>query len=154
MNWSGGGFSTVFARPSYQDAAVTNYLSSAANLPAASFYNATGRGYPDVSALGTNYNVFAEGNWVTMSGTSCASPTFSGVVSLIVAERIAAGNSSLGFLNPTLYRLGKVGYDVVSGQSQDTNCLFATIPGFPAATGWDAVSGLGTPDYNFLRQSL
>ncbi len=154
VNWSGGGFSTVFARPAYQDAAVSRYLSSAANLPASTFYNSTGRGYPDVSALGTNYNVYVGGAWQQVSGTSCASPTFSGVVSLIVAERIAAGNSSLGFLNPTLYRLGKVGYDVVSGQSQDTNCLFATIPGFPAAAGWDAVSGLGTPDYAYLRRSL
>lgn len=155
VDWSGGGFSTVFGRPAYQDAAVRNYFSTAANMPNASFYNASGRGYPDVSALGTNYNVFVGNSWQEVSGTSCASPTFSGIVSLIVAERIAAGNTSLGFINPALYQLGKVGYDVVAGQSQDTNCIpFFPIKGFPASTGWDAVSGLGTPDYEYLRQSL
>lgn len=154
VNWSGGGFSTVFARPAYQDAAVQTYLRTAQDLPPASFYNASGRGYPDVAALGTNFEVIVGGLWKDVSGTSAASPTFAGIVSLIVAERIAAGQSALGFLNPTLYALGRVGFDVTRGKSLDTNCDRGILPGFPAATGWDAISGLGTPDYTFLRANL
>lgn len=155
VNWSGGGFSTVFTRPAWQAAAVKKYFEvAAASLPPQSFYAANGRGYPDVSALGANFDVVVAGQWQLVSGTSAASPTFAGVVSLIVAERLAKGQSALGFLNPKLYQLGRVGYDVVEGASVDTNCLFQTLPGFPAAAGWDAVSGLGTPSYTYLRAHL
>lgn len=155
VNWSGGGFSTVFTRPAWQAAAVKKYFEvAAASLPPQSFYAANGRGYPDVSALGANFDVVVAGQWQLVSGTSAASPTFAGVVSLIVAERLAKGQSALGFLNPKLYQLGRVGYDVVEGASVDTNCLFQTLPGFPAVAGWDAVSGLGTPSYTYLRAHL
>eukprot|EP00331_Platyophrya_macrostoma_P019744 CAMPEP_0176466656 /NCGR_PEP_ID=MMETSP0127-20121128/38022_1 /TAXON_ID=938130 /ORGANISM="Platyophrya macrostoma, Strain WH" /LENGTH=527 /DNA_ID=CAMNT_0017859865 /DNA_START=40 /DNA_END=1620 /DNA_ORIENTATION=- len=123
VNWSGGGFSTQFTRPSWQAAAVKKYFEVAsASLPPQSFYAANGRGYPDVSALGANFDVVVAGQWQLVSGTSAASPTFAGVVSLIVAERLAKGQSALGFLNPKLYQLGRVGYDVVEGASVDTNC--------------------------------
>lgn len=155
VNWSGGGFSTAFTRPAWQAAAVKKYFEvAAASLPPQSFYAANGRGYPDVSALGANFDVVVAGQWQLVSGTSAASPTFAGVVSLIVAERLAKGQSALGFLNPKLYQLGRVGYDVVEGASVDTNCLFQTLPGFPAVAGWDAVSGLGTPSYTYLRAHL
>jgi len=49
---SGGGFSNVGAQPSYQTAAVTAYLSSGVALPPASYFNKTGRGYPDVAGFG------------------------------------------------------------------------------------------------------
>eukprot|EP00331_Platyophrya_macrostoma_P008612 CAMPEP_0176426888 /NCGR_PEP_ID=MMETSP0127-20121128/12204_1 /TAXON_ID=938130 /ORGANISM="Platyophrya macrostoma, Strain WH" /LENGTH=602 /DNA_ID=CAMNT_0017808229 /DNA_START=43 /DNA_END=1854 /DNA_ORIENTATION=- len=155
VNWSGGGFSTQFTRPSWQAAAVKKYFEVAsASLPPQSFYAANGRGYPDVSALGANFDVVVAGQWQLVSGTSAASPTFAGVVSLIVAERLAKGQSALGFLNPKLYQLGRVGYDVVEGASVDTNCDTGTLPGFPTAAGWDAVSGLGTPSYTYLRANL
>ena len=41
-----------------------------------------------------------------VSGTSCAAPTFSGIVARINAARLAAGKSTLGFLNPFLYGAG------------------------------------------------
>merc|ERR1712216_965118 len=50
---SGGGFSDTFAIPEYQQAVVAAYKASPdANLPDARWWNNTGRGYPDVSALG------------------------------------------------------------------------------------------------------
>merc|ERR1719506_45439 len=63
--WSagGGGFSDAFDIPAYQAEAVAAYKArSDANLPDQSFWNNTGRGYPDVAALGgqkTSYCVQA-----------------------------------------------------------------------------------------------
>ena len=51
---SGGGFSNVAPQPAWQTAAVAGYLASGALLPPAGDYNASGRAYPDVSALGHN----------------------------------------------------------------------------------------------------
>ena len=155
VTWSGGGFSDTFARPTYQESAVANYLRTNGKLPKSSYYNASGRAYPDVSALGTNFNINVNGGFELVSGTSAASPTFAGVLTLIAAERSAAGKPKLGFLNPTIYSLGKVGYDVVNGQNQDTNCIPGVpIEGFAAQAGFDPVSGLGTPDYDYLRANL
>lgn len=53
-SFSGGGFSNIFPRPSYQDDAVTNYLNSLGNTNAGLF-NTSGRAYPDVSAEGVNF---------------------------------------------------------------------------------------------------
>ena len=49
----GGGFSNTFSPPDYQKAAVHGYLSNPnAKPPPSSMWNASGRGYPDVAALG------------------------------------------------------------------------------------------------------
>jgi tripeptidyl-peptidase-1 len=160
VNFSGGGFSNYFKTPEWQKTAVAAYLASGAKLPKPSFFNATGRGFPDVAALGTNFMIFAPGQmgggstWWPVSGTSCASPTFAAVITRVNAHRLAAGKPTLGFLNPAIYALGKVGYDVAAGSSVDTDCFGIPIPGFPAVKGWDAVSGLGTPDFTFLANSL
>lgn len=155
VSFSGGGFSTAFTAPSWQAASIAAYLqSTTVSLPNASFYNATGRGYPDVSALGTNYDICVNGQWQNVSGTSCASPVFAGIIALIAAERASSGQPALGFLNPKLYQLGKVGFDVTQGASQYTDCFGIPLPGFPATVGWDAVSGLGTPDFAYLSKNL
>lgn len=59
---SGGGFSTLYSRPAWQNNAVNGYFSSlsAAQQPAAG-YTAGGRGYPDVSALAFNYRIIIGG---------------------------------------------------------------------------------------------
>ena len=51
---SGGGFSNVYPRPTWQEDAVATYLSGR-TAPPASFFNPTGRGYPDVAAIGSQY---------------------------------------------------------------------------------------------------
>ena len=161
VSFSGGGFSNYFGTPAWQKPAVQAYLSSGATLPKSHFFNATGRAFPDVSALGTNFMVFSPksggaSQWWPVSGTSCASPTFAGVITRVNAARMSAGKPALGFLNPAIYKLGKVGKDVTAGINVDPDCLFGIIkiPGFPAVAGWDAVSGLGTPDYAFLLSNL
>jgi hypothetical protein len=73
----------------------------------------------------------------TVGGTSASSPTFAAVIALVNDALIAAGKPSLGFLNPWLYKGAyKALTDVTSGSSIGCNST-----GFPAAVGWDPVTG-------------
>jgi len=145
VSFSGGGFSNVFDRPSYQDDAVQKYFTMP-DLPPQQYYNQSGRGIPDVSALSTNFEVVIENFTGPVSGTSAASPTFAGVISLLNDIRYQQGKSPLGFINPLLYTLQHIGFDVTQGNNKHIPCP----EGFPATEGWDAVSGLGTPQLNVL----
>ena len=146
--WSGssGGFSWRWERPKYQKEAVTKYLKTA-TLPAASHYNGTNRGFPDVSAQATNFLVINGGHTEGVAGTSCACPTFSGIVGLLNDLRIKAGKSSLGMLNPMFYQNAAAFTDITKGSNPGCG-----TKGFPAIAGWDPVTGLGTPDYKALAK--
>lgn len=100
--FSSGGFSNVFARPSYQTANVATYLTALGKTNAGKF-NTTGRGFPDVSAQGENVQIVVDTKTGSVAGTSCSSPIFASVISLLNDRLIAAGKSPLGFLNPFLY---------------------------------------------------
>ena len=102
--YSGGGFSNVFAQPSYQTAAVKTFLTSHKPPYAASVYNASGRGYPDVAALGLNIVNIDGGKQISQGGTSASAPIFASIMNLINDARLAAGKNTTGFLNPTLYK--------------------------------------------------
>jgi len=147
-SYSGGGFSDAFARPSYQDAAIKNYLANNASgqLPPPSLYNISGRGIPDISAVATNYQIVLSNVTYPVSGTSAASPTIAAIFSTINDVLLKNGKKPVGFLNPSLYALNNVGYDVLSGSNPSKKCDM----GFGAVAGWDAVTGLGTPDYPTL----
>ena len=155
--WTGssGGFSNYYPAPLYQSSAVSSYLSSYLSSPSASAnkgkFNASGRGFPDVSAQGTNFEVVVDGSAEGVEGTSCASPTFASVISLLNDRLVAAGKSPLGFLNPFLYSAaGKAALnDVTSGSNPG-----CSTNGFPAKAGWDPVTGLGTPDFAKLLSAI
>lgn len=104
---SGGGFSGVFAQPPWQAAAVAAYLRSGVQLPPAGSYATAGRAYPDVSAMGHSYPVVMAGSLYPVDGTSASAPTFSAIVAQLNAQRAAAGQPPLGFLNPALYSLNQ-----------------------------------------------
>ncbi|KAM4697237.1 tripeptidyl-peptidase 1 [Discoglossus pictus] len=156
---SGGGFSNFFPMPDYQASAVSHYLKSPVKLPPGSYYNHSGRAYPDVAALSDNYWVVTNGipiPWV--SGTSASTPVFGGILSLINDHRLKKGLSPLGFLNPALYRLqansSAALYDVTEGCH--LSCIDDLVlgQGFCAAPGWDPVTGWGTPNYPELLRGL
>ncbi|CDO69264.1 hypothetical protein BN946_scf185042.g166 [Trametes cinnabarina] len=142
---SSGGFSNIFPAPQYQSDAISSYLSTLGSTNAGLF-NTSGRAYPDVSASGINYQVTINGTVTPVSGTSASTPVFASVVALLNDRFIAAGKPAMGFLNPFLYSTGKSALnDITEGNNPGCG-----TNGFPAATGWDPVTGLGTPDFNKL----
>ncbi|KAK7031746.1 Tripeptidyl-peptidase sed3 [Favolaschia claudopus] len=144
--FSSGGFSNYFPIPAYQAKDVAAYLAfidSLGTIPESGRFNRSGRGFPDVSAQGENFPIVLNGEFVTVEGTSCSSPTF--------ASLVAAGKPILGFLNPFLY--SPAGHaalnDVLFGDN-----LGCGTDGFFGHAGWDAVTGLGTPNYTALRTTV
>jgi tripeptidyl-peptidase I len=103
---SGGGFSNVINRATlapWQDAAVATYLSDPSNIPPLSYFNASGRAYPDVATYGSNYFVYLNASIVRESGTSASAPVFAAMVTLWNDMRLAYGYSPMGFIAPFLY---------------------------------------------------
>lgn len=149
---SGGGFSNIFTAPDYQKAAISSYLASA-SLPDAALFNATGRAIPDVAAVATNFRVIMQGFWDnSCSGTSASAPVWAAALALVNDQRLGSGKKTLGFVNPALYSAGVagVGTDITTGENKAGGCK----QGFPAAQGWDPVTGLGTPNFATLLKSL
>ncbi|CAF0856154.1 unnamed protein product [Adineta steineri] len=142
--YSGGGFSNRFAIPTYQKTAVQNYFKNHKPSYTAQQYNnsETTRGFPDVSANGANYLIYDDGTPQLVYGTSASSPVFASVIALIVDSRLAAGKGPIGFINPALYNNSIILNDITSGTNQGCN-----TNGFSAVSGWDPVTGLGTPNF-------
>jgi subtilase family serine protease len=69
-----------------------------------SYYNQSGRGYPDVSAVGLNILLYFDTQPAFVGGTSASAPIFASIINLINENRLAAGKSTVGFINPTLYK--------------------------------------------------
>jgi tripeptidyl-peptidase-1 len=121
------------------------------DFPPAQYFNSTGRGYPDVSALAgvkNPYCVAAGGSLSGVGGTSAACPVVSAIFAKLNEVRLAKGGRPLGFLNPFIYLHGPSAFnDVQSGNNNGGG-----KEGFPATEGWDAATGWGTPDYEKLSQ--
>jgi len=142
--FSGGGFSNVFAMPSYQKQAMATYFAENAPPYGADRFNnsQTVRGYPDVSANGVNYVTAVNGQFSLAFGTSASAPTFASLINMINEKRIDAKKTPVGFLNPTLYANPQVLNDITNGGNQGCG-----TKGFSSVQGWDPVTGLGTPNY-------
>ena len=141
---SGGGFSRVIARPSYQD-----------GVPGIGAY----RGVPDVAAIASPHTGMAvitstgSGSYTLEGhgGTSASAPLWAGLIALADQD---AGHH-LGSVNSAIYRIGrgpqyhKAFHDVTSG---DNSVSFPpeTITGYQAKAGWDPVTGWGSPDASVL----
>jgi kumamolisin len=127
---TGGGVSDLFPVPSYQ---------SGANVPTSvSTPGFRGRGVPDVSGDAdpvTGYNVRVDGRDTVVGGTSAVAPLWAGLIALL--------NQSLGkpvgFLNPLLY-------GSVAGKGAFRDITEGDNGAFSAGPGWDACTGLGSPD--------
>jgi subtilase family serine protease len=155
--FSGGGFSHVFSRPSYQDTLPTGSTTIGAmrGVPDVAFQASAGTGAlvyislpPDgLSGLicGTSPPSPCSTGWYDIGGTSLSCPQWAGLVA--IADQINGGG--LGLINPGLYKIGADTtryandfFDITKGN----NTADPSIPGYPATTGWDPVTGLGTPN--------
>ncbi len=133
----GGGFSAVWPTPSYQ----------AALVPAPAM-----RSVPDVALNSdpeTGYSIYVEGQWNVYGGTSAAAPLWAGFTALVNQQRAAAGQATVGFLNPVIYQIGASAvytndfHDITSGN----NLYYPAVAGYDNATGWGSFVGnalLGT----------
>jgi len=154
---SGGGFSSENDRPSYQDAAVGGYLKQINLNPR--LYNQGGRGYPDIAALAHRYYIEINGQTGEEDGTSASSPVIAGLMGLLNAHRKRAGRPNLGFANPLLYHIhavtnGTAFNDIVDGSNRCTEGGCWCQTGFDAKPGWDASTGLGTPNFGRILAAM
>jgi kumamolisin len=122
---TGGGVSSFFPLPSWQ---------ANANIPAAQ--QKGGRGLPDVAgdaAPATGYKILVDGQAAVVGGTSAVAPLWAALVTLVNQQT----GRSVGFLNPKLYPAGETDFhDITTGSNGS----------YSAAGGWDACTGLGSPD--------
>jgi kumamolisin len=130
---TGGGVSTVFGLPAWQKHAGVPHSSAPHG----------GRGVPDVAANAdpnTGYEVLVDGKKAVYGGTSAVAPLWAA----LVARMVQSLGSPLGLLQPRLYAL-KTGFRDVTAGDNGT---------FSARAGWDACTGLGTPDGTALLAAL
>jgi subtilase family serine protease len=139
---SGGGVSSLWGRPEYQNAAAQRQ----SGVTCGSSGTAC-REVPDISVDGdpaAGYVAYYDGSWRSVGGTSVAAPTVAALAALADASPACAGDR-VGFLNPGLYQAAAHAYaanftDVTSGSNG-----FGSVAGFVAGPGYDMASGLGTP---------
>jgi len=139
---SGGGVSTTYAIPSYQQG-----LNMAANHGSTKMRN-----IPDV-ALTADIQMFliqSNGQAVVVGGTSAAAPLWSGFIALANQQAAANAKPRIGFLNPLLYSIGEH-----NNYAADLNDITSgSNGGFAAVTGYDLTSGWGSPAGQHLINDL
>jgi kumamolisin len=132
----GGGVSTVFALPVWQkglSATLTHGGKKALSK----------RGVPDVAGDAspqTGYEVLIDGSQTVVGGTSAVAPLWAG----LIARINGVNGSPAGFINPKLYAAKTAGRDITQGNNGS----------YSASTGWDACTGLGSPDGAALAATL
>jgi kumamolisin len=128
----GGGISDVFPLPSYQ---------ANAGVPTSAAGGGTGRGVPDVAGNAdpvTGYLVVVDGQREPIGGTSAVAPLWAG----LIARLAQATGKRFGLLQPMIYAGAAAGAaapgfnDIVQGNNG----------AYKAGPGWDACTGLGSPN--------
>jgi kumamolisin len=150
----GGGVSDQFALPSWQAGAgvparVGGSPGGPPAGPASGPVGAGGRGVPDVAGNAdptTGYQIYSAGKAQVVGGTSAVAPLWSA----LVARLAQATGQRFGLLQPILYAGVTPGADVAGFRdiTSGNNGAYAAGP------GWDACSGLGTPDGTALLTRL
>ncbi|GAA1716059.1 hypothetical protein GCM10009765_76000 [Fodinicola feengrottensis] len=126
---SGGGYSSIFAKPDWQ--------------PGSNAY----RSVPDVALL-ADYgagalSVYMNGNWEDVGGTSLSSPLWAGYIAMVNEKATAGGKSNVGAINPTVYSVAQSSQysstfrDVTAGN----NGTYNAGTGYDLCTGWGSMQG-------------
>jgi kumamolisin len=132
----GGGVSATFAAPAWQTGLQATATGGAATPLAR-------RGVPDVAGDAdpeSGYQVRVDGQDTVVGGTSAVAPLWAG----LIARINAASGARAGFINPVLYKAPQALRDVTAGDND----------AFIATPGWDACTGLGTPNGAAVAEAL
>ncbi len=136
----GGGVSAVFGLPSWQASAGVGDIAGTST---------PGRGVPDVAGNAdpvTGYEVVVDGQRQPIGGTSAVAPLWAG----LIARLAQATGKRFGLLQPLIYAgvtpgAAAPGFnDIVQGNNG----------AYSAGPGWDACTGLGSPDGQALLTRL
>jgi hypothetical protein len=140
---SGGGVSQYESEPGYQQGVQST---GSRSIPDVSFV-----ADPNTGAwIADTYNLPGDNPWEIAGGTSLSAPAWAGLIALVNQGRTAAGEQTLGSAGPTetqtaLYNLPQTDFNVIaSGSNGD----------FTAQSGYNLVTGLGTPIANNLVPDL
>lgn len=127
------------------------------------------RNIPDVAADANQDSYYCDMGICTpqsgyvLGGTSLAAPRWAGFTALINQQAVAAGNSTIGFINPSIYEIGKGSsylsnfHDIISGNNcfdYIGNATTVVLACFNAVTGYDLVTGWGSPNGQSLINAL
>ncbi len=174
---TGGGFSNLYAMPKFQKKHVDDYFNLVNNTYKKPFFNATasaripalggnrykygyfnrsGRAYPDVSLFASNYYVFMGLQNGGVDGTSASAPVMAAFINLVNYRRVLQGNSTMGWINPFLYKRASMFVNDITVGRNNCSALYnnhqsktCCRQGFYATPGWDPLTGLGS--VNFRR---
>jgi kumamolisin len=133
---SGGGISSFFATPAWQSS--LNAVDASGKSVALAH-----RGVPDVCGNAdpeTGYEVRVDGSAAVIGGTSAVAPLWAA----LIARANQLSGKSAGFINPLLYQNPRSLRDITAGDNGN----------FEAASGWDACTGLGSPNGAALRSVI
>src|SRR5271165_750906 len=154
---SGGGISTLFAKPSWQTGAgvPADGQRDVPDLALSSSADHDGYLICSRSSCVTGYRK-SDQTLTVIGGTSTAAPTFAGIVALLVQQT----NQPQGNVNPILYELAASSpnafHDITTGDNmvpctQGTkDCPVSGMIGFSAGPGYDLTTGLGSIDVGAL----
>jgi kumamolisin len=96
----------------------------------------------------TNYFTRVQGSEGASGGTSAVAPLMASLIALLNQAK----KKRVGFLNPFLY--ANVAKGIVHDVTSGTNAITNTVKGYTAGPGWDACTGLGTPDGTAILNNL
>lgn len=86
-------------------------------------YNASGRGIPDVAAIGLNVEVAYQEIFGLVTGTSISAPVFASTIALLNDRLIASGKPTLGLIQPLLYENPHALTDIIYGSNPGCNTV-------------------------------
>jgi kumamolisin len=133
---TGGGVSRFFPLPPYQEGLQVKRTQGGTQALAM-------RGVPDVCGNAdpqTGYDVRVDGQNMVIGGTSAVAPLWAGLIARINAAKAQRS----GFINPHLYVNRSATHDITQGNNGN----------FAATTGWDACTGVGSPNGDGLEGNI
>jgi subtilase family serine protease len=153
---SGGPADDRFAIPSWQSGVASTANGGSTTI----------RNVPDVAMEGNFDNIACSNGSCNeqTGGTSYASPRWAAFIALVNQQSVAAGHGTVGFINPSIYAIGKSTsftsdfHDITSGNNRNSaGKSFNAVVGYDLVTGWgspigqtmiNALAGAATPDFS------